>query len=289
MSAAEQVTAALTHHGEGPVWMAERQSLCFVDVLAGDVLAYSDGEVTRTHVSRVVAALRPRVGGGAVVATERGFAVCDVMFGQVRELPPVFDDGLVRMNDGGCDPQGRFYCGSMAYDGAPDAGQLYRLNADWSIDTILSRVTVSNGIAWSPSGHRAYYIDSATQRVDVFDVDDTGELCDRRPLMVIDERIGTPDGMTVDADGGLWVALWDGGCVHHYDASGSLQLVIDVAARRPTACTFGGPDLADLFITTSRLDLDSPAAGDGALFRVRPGVTGLPPLPFGTPPSEQER
>jgi len=174
------------------------------------------------------------------------------------------------MNDGGCDPLGRFYCGSMATDESTGAGKLYRLDADLTVTVVLDGVTISNGLAWSRDGGTAYYVDSATQRIDQF----TGDLADRRPFVTVPKEAGTPDGLCLDAEGGVWVALWDGGAVHRYGPDGSLDAVIPMPVTRPTACAFGGPDLADLYITTSRPSADDPKPS-GALFRARPGVTGF--------------
>src|SRR5689334_9321150 len=140
-------------------------------MLAGDVLSFaSDGTVRRRHVGDVAAALRPRSAGGAVIAVERGFVLEDAD-GSLTALPPVWSDPGVRMNEGGCDPDGRFWCGSMAYDQRPGAAALYRLDPDGSVRRVLEGVTVSNGLDWSPDGSLAYYDDTATHRGDVFDYD----------------------------------------------------------------------------------------------------------------------
>ena len=254
--------------------------LRWVDMLAGDVLRLSPfGGVTRQHVGSVAAALRPRVGGGLVLAIERGFALIDRGSDEVVALPPVWSDPGIRMNEGGCDPDGRFYCGSMAYEYRQGAGTLYRLDPDRSVHVVLKDVTISNGLAFSPDGAVVYYIDTPTHRVDVFDYVD-GAFTNRRPVVHIDPAQGVPDGMTVDAEGGLWVALWGGNAVHRYEPDGTLSEVIDVPARQVSACTFGGADLDELYITTSRQDLagdDDPLAG--SLFLAHPGVRGLPALP----------
>jgi sugar lactone lactonase YvrE len=279
VSTAERITQSLVYHGEGPMW--DGSVLRWVDMLAGDVLRLSpEGGVTRQHVGEVAAALRPRVGGGLVIAIERGFALIDRGSDDVVALPPVWDDPGIRMNEGGCDPDGRFYCGSMAYDARPGAGSLYRLDLDRSVHVILTGVTISNGLVFAPDGKVVYYIDTPTQRVDAFDYAD-GAFANRRPVVRIDREQGSPDGMTVDAEGGLWVALYRGSAVHRYEPDGTLTEVIDVPARQVTACTFGGADLDELYITTSRENLaegDDPQAG--SLFRARPGVRGLAALPF---------
>jgi sugar lactone lactonase YvrE len=277
---AEQLTDPICHHGEGPVWSSRWGGLRWVDMLAGDVLSLgADGSTSRKHVGTVAAALRPRSRGGAVIGVERGFALED-RDGTVTPLPEVWSDPGVRMNEGGCDPAGRFWCGSMAYDQAPGGAALYRLDPDGTVTRQLDGVTVSNGLAWSPDGSLAYYDDTATHHVDVFDYDPSAGLTGRRPFVDLGED-GNPDGLTVDADGGVWVALYGAGVVHHYTADGRLDGVVEVPATKVTACALGGPDLDRLFITTSREGLASdeePLAG--SLFVADVGVRGLPVLEF---------
>jgi sugar lactone lactonase YvrE len=275
---AEQVTRRVAHHGEGPVWFPD--GLRWVDMLAGDVLSMAaDGTVGRVHVGDVVAALRPRRDGGAVLAVERGFALQDAD-GTVTALEPVWDDDGIRMNEGGCDPDGRFWCGSMAYDQSPGAASMYRLDPDGTARRVFDDVTVSNGLEWSPDGSLAYYADTATHRVDVFDYDRDAGLTSRRPFVVLTDD-GNPDGLTVDAEGGVWVALFGGGAVRRYDVAGRLDAVVEVPTPQVTACTLGGPRLDELFVTTSREGMgpdDDPLAG--SLFRVDAGVRGLQVRPF---------
>ncbi|MDX6203676.1 MAG: hypothetical protein QOJ83_3176, partial [Frankiales bacterium] len=172
---AEQLTGPLSRHGEGPVWWPGWGGLRWVDMLAGDLMSLdAAGEVHRRNVGRVLAAMRPRAGGGAVLALERGFALEDPD-GTVRALPEVWSEPSVRMNDGGCDPDGRFYCGGMHYTEVAGAASLYRLDPDGSATAVLGGVTVSNGLEWSPDGTLAYYTDTPTHRIDVFDyASDTG-------------------------------------------------------------------------------------------------------------------
>ncbi len=279
---AEQMTAPYADHGEGPVWDQREGVLRWVDMLAGDVLTLdANGTVSRLHVGTVAAALRPRRRGGLVVAVERGFALVEPD-GAVGPVQEAFGDSEVRMNDGGCDPRGRFYCGSMAYDMSPGRGALYRFDPDGSITRVLDGVTISNGIVWTPAGDLVYYIDSGTGRVDAFDYDlDRAELADRRPVVSVPAEVGMPDGLTLDAEGGLWVALWGGGAVHRYLPDGRLDAVVELPASQVTACAFGGEDLSELYVSTSTLEVDradQPAAG--ALFKVDPGVRGLPAHTF---------
>ncbi|MFC6022935.1 SMP-30/gluconolactonase/LRE family protein [Plantactinospora solaniradicis] len=281
---AVQVTDPCCGHGEGPVWDPRTGRLLWVDMLEGDVLGLTPGpdQVVRHHLDTVAAVVRPRAAGGYLVAVERGFLLTDPELRPTSRLPELWSDPGRRMNEGGCDPAGRFYCGSMAYDMRPGAGELYRLDADLVPRRVLGDVTISNGIAWSRDGRSAYYVDTPTQRVDVFDYDpDSAALTGRRPFARIDSADGAPDGLTLDAEGGVWVALWGGGEVRRYTPTGRLDVRIPLPVRQVTACAFGGPDLRDLYITTSRLGLSEPEPAAGALFRATPGMSGLPVTPFG--------
>ena len=278
---AEQVTDPVAYHGEGPVWSKRWGGLRWVDMLAGDVLSLADdGTIDRRHVGDVAAAVRPRRQGGAVIGVERGFALEDAD-GTLTRLGELWTDEAVRMNEGGCDPDGRFYCGSMAYDQRTGAASLYRLDPDGSVRVVLQNVTVSNGLEWNPEGSRAYYNDTATHRTDVFDYDGESGLTGRRPFVDLSSEAKRPDGLTVDEGGGVWVALSNGGAVRRYTPDGVLDEVVEVPARKVTACTFGGPYLDQLFITTSREGLepgDDPLAG--SLFRADVGVSGMPVREF---------
>ena len=284
MTGLEQVTDACAGHGEGPVWDPGVGAIRWVDMLAGDILTLdgATGSVSRTHVGSVAAAFRPRMTGGLVIAVERGFALMDPD-GTLHHHPDLWRDPAVRMNDGGCDPQGRFYCGSMAYDESPSAGRLYRLDLDGSVAVVLEDLTISNGLAWSPDGETVYHVDSPTGSVTQFRFDsETGTFHDAEVVVKIESADGVPDGLCIDARGDLWVALWGGSAVRHYTRSGELVEVVDLPVPLVTACTFGGDDLSDLYITTSRMGVppgQQPEAG--ALFRIRPGAQGAPALLFG--------
>ena len=280
---AEPWTDPVCFHAEGPVWDAPAQALHWVDMLAGEVLTRSGsgGGIRRRKVGDVAAALRPRTGGGFVVAVERGIALIDPD-GGLRRLPELWSDTSVRMNEGHCDPQGRFYCGTMATNEASGRGRLFRVDADLSVDVVLHGVTVSNGLVWSRDGATLYYVDSPTREVAAFAFDaERGQLTDRRTLLTIDSEEGVPDGMTIDTEGRLWVAINGAGAVHCYTTSGQHVETIEVDAAEVTSCTFGGDDLAQLFITTSRQGLapgQDPLAG--SVFTARPGATGPPVAPF---------
>jgi sugar lactone lactonase YvrE len=277
---AEQFTEVVTEHGEGPVWLPGRGLHC-VDMTHGEVLRIADdGSVEqRDHVGAIAAAIRPRLGGGTVVAAERHLILLDDA-GTRTDLPDVFDDPSIRFNEGGCDPDGSFYCGTMAYDQAEGRGRLFRFGADGSPEVVLPLVTVSNGFWYSPDGSLAYYNDTPTHHVDVFDWSPETGLTDRRHFVAIDPDDGSPDGLTVDADGYVWVACWGGGAVRRFAPDGRLDAVIEVPAEQVSSCTLGGATGDTLYITTSREGLSNEQAGPaGALFVVEHGAPGQVVLP----------
>ncbi|HYY20186.1 MAG TPA: SMP-30/gluconolactonase/LRE family protein [Streptosporangiaceae bacterium] len=291
MAQAELIPGTQCYHGEGPCWSDDwgdrgGGGLRWVDMLAGDVLALdAGGGVTRTHVGEVAAVIRPRAAGGAVLALQDRFVVTDGDLGQLRTVAEVPLKPGVRLNEGGCDPDGRFYCGSMASDESPQAGTFYRLDPDGSVHPVMDKVTISNGFDFSPDGGTAYYVDTAEQSIDVFDYSagpsPGGGLANRRRWVEVPDDAGRPDGLTVDAEGGVWLALMEGGAVHRYAPSGALDAVIELPVSQVTACTFGGPGLGTLYITTSQIGADTGAQPDsGALFAVQPGVRGRPALTF---------
>ena len=275
---AERFTEPCTFHGEGPFWDSVNGRLLLVDMLAGTVVDVDgEGRTGRRKLAAVAAALRSRRGGGYVLATENRFVLLGPDLTEERTLPPVFTDPLIRMNDGGCDPQGRFYCGTMAYAETPGAGTLYRLDPDGSVGVTLRDVTISNGLQWNRAGDTVFYADTPTGRVDRFDFDPaSGAFTGRRTFAEIVGG-GHPDGLAIDVEDGIWVALWGGSAVHRYGSDGGLDLVLDLPVSNVTACAFGGPELQTLFITTSRQGLgpeDQPDAG--AVFRYNAGVAGAP-------------
>jgi sugar lactone lactonase YvrE len=281
----EVVVAAGARLGEGPVWDSRIGRLVWVDVLASRVhvtdvdSGASDLIETPSHVGAVA----PRAAGGYIAALQDGFWVIGTGEPYPLARVPEARPGL-RFNDGRCDPAGRFWAGTMAYDESPRAGALYRLGPDLQPALVLADVTISNGLAWSPEGSTLYYVDSATQRIDAFSYHpSTGAITERRSVVHIPIEQGIPDGLTVDADGGIWVALWGGSAVHRY-LDGHLDRVISLPVSQPTSCTFGGGDLEGLFVTSATDGL-SAAERDrepmaGAVFRVRPGVHGIAPTMF---------
>ena len=280
---AEQLTGRVTFHGEGAVWSELWVGLRCVDMLAGEVLDVdADGRVTRHKVGSVAAMIRPCSEGLSVVALERSVALWDEQAGTVEPLAtPLLGEGR-RFNEGVCTPDGALLIGSLAYDLHPGGGELLRIEPSGETSVVLSDVTISNGVGFAPDGTRAYYVDSARGAIEVFTLTDSGRWVDRRTLVAIDPEQGTPDGLWVDTEGGVWVALHGGGAIHRYLPDGRLDEIVTVPARQVTSCTFGGPRLQTLFITTSRENLaddDDPLAG--SLFCVETGIRGLAALPFG--------
>ncbi|HVK24451.1 MAG TPA: SMP-30/gluconolactonase/LRE family protein [Actinokineospora sp.] len=287
--------------GEGPVWDDQTGLLYWLDIV-GERLHRSDGTVVELGVQ--AGALALTASGRMLLAVPDGFAwLADLstappQAAQNRQTPAVASKTGVpcggtpakpvvsavtmpnpgRFNDGKCDPEGRFWAGTIT---EPGQAALYRLDADLTVSTALTEVTISNGLGWSPDGGTFYYIDTPTNRIDAFDYA-AGEIGGRRTLVEITQ--GSPDGMTVDADGCLWVALWGGAAVHRYTPGGALDRTIEMPVAKPSSVTFGGSGLDTLFITSAGgvRDPDNPLAG--ALFAVDPGVSGLPAHRFGGAP-----
>ena len=251
---------------EGPRWDEARQELLWVDILGRGfhrATLTDDGrpdQVRTMALDRHVGAVAPVAGGGYVLAAGQGFLFVDAD-GPVRELAqPEAGRADVRMNDGACDPQGRFWAGTMAYDESPGAGTLYRLELDGRCSTVLTGLTISNGIGWSPDGATMYLSDSGTGLVEAFDFDGaTGEIGGRRTVVHVDRPGMAPDGLTVDDQGDLWVGLYGGWAVHRYGPDGSLRATVDLPVAQVTSCAFGGPDRSTLFVTTGRERLDEAA------------------------------
>lgn len=275
----ENLTGPICVHAETPVWSTSWGGIRWVDAEAADLVTLRDDGIHRLHLDDTYAAFcRPRVRGGFVAFGARSMHLSDSADGPTQVVA-TFDLGEAQFNDGTVDPRGRLLAGSMATDDEA-VGRVLRIGADLSATQVLSHVTVSNGVAFAPGGGRAYYVDTETQRVDVFDVSE-GELRGRRGFVTIAEEQGSPDGLTVASDGSVWVALWGGSAVHGYAPDGSLIERIELPVPQVSACTFGGDDLGTLYITTSAQGLDPDHGTEaGSLFAVRPGVTGLPTAAF---------
>jgi sugar lactone lactonase YvrE len=289
---AKPATDERFHLGEGCRWDEVTGRLNWVDAFAGQLY---EAEWTGTELANLSAVgidgdltsfapLDDR-SAGWIIAADQGFSLLS-RDGQrtVLASPESGKDGRVRMNDGACDPVGRFWAGSMAYDAAPGAGSLYRFDGT-RCDAMVHSVTISNGIGWSPDGRRMYYVDSAAGWVRRYDYDAAdGTIGEPVTLADIDPELGVPDGLCVDQDGRIWVAIWGGSEVRRYTPDGDLLAVVSVGTSQPSSCALGGPDGRLLFITTARSDLpDTVLAAEpdaGRLFSVPVSVPGLPLQPY---------
>lgn len=288
MSVADSVDVVLdagAQLGESPVWDGVTATLLWVDILGQQVHRFdpATGTDTVTHLPGPVGVAVPRISGGLAVAVGMAFGFLDEDTGALIEVAGVRRGD--RMNDGACDPAGRFFAGTMTDAQTTGASALYVLERCGDVREVLGDVTLSNGLAWSPAGDTVYYVDTPLRRVDVFDYDVAdGALSGRRTVVDLSDlgdASGRPDGLTVDADGRLWVAMARGGAVRCYRTDGRLEHLVQVPAPLVTSCTFGGPLLSELYVTTGRRSMtpdqlcDHPHAG--ALFRVGGlGVQGLP-------------
>ncbi len=259
--------------GEGARWDARRGELLRVDIAAGRVYrdrVDRDGGLIPVRVYAVpgsVGAIAPIEGdAGWLLAAGRGFShlAPDGALCAIAEVAPA----MTRMNDAACDPQGRFWAGTLADDHHVGGGALYRLDRDGQIELVLDGLTISNGLAWSPDGRTMYLADSGPGVIHAFAFDGTnGTLSLGRELVAISAADGVPDGLTVDASGDLWVALFGGACVRRYAPDGRLRDVLSVPAEQVTSCAFGGPGMGHLYVTTATEGWDdelrqaNPAAG----------------------------
>jgi sugar lactone lactonase YvrE len=281
---ADVALAAAAELGESPLWDRRIDRLLWVDIPPGhlhrlDPVSGRDELVAIGHsLSAVCLALT-----GYVIAIREGIATL-ADDGQWQLLAAINEDGSdLRMNDAACDPQGRLWAGSLHTESLAGRGALYRVDHDGGHTTTLTGVTISNGLDWSLDGRTMFYVDSATAGIDAFDFDaESGTISRRRRLIAIERGAGLPDGLTVDEDGCLWVALWEGGEVRRYDTAGQHLESVDVPASRVTSCAFGGAGLDELYITTAR-GQETEQYG-GAVFCVQPGVRGRPAHSFGGQP-----
>jgi sugar lactone lactonase YvrE len=280
----ELVLDANAEVGEGPAWDQSDGRLVWVDITRRQVHLFdpSAGTDRSIDVGDHVGAAVPRAAGGLMLALRGAFAVLDL---ESETLDTVADTEASnpenRMNDGKCDSAGRFWAGSMNYAETGNAGSLYRLDSHHTVVRVLSGIGLSNGLGWSPDDRLMYHIDSLASTVYVHDFDAaSGSIAGGRPLIQVPAEHGVPDGMTVDAEGCLWVAFWGGGAVRRYAADGALLKEVPLPVRQVTSCAFGGPDQGDLYITSATRGLSAEdlqqQPGAGGVFRCRPGVTGPP-------------
>jgi sugar lactone lactonase YvrE len=296
LGVAEPASSERADLGEGTRWDGERGELLWVDLLAGVLrTAVPDhgGRLVTTTELRLdvpLGAAAPLVdGSGWVIAAGDGFALLS-RAGEVRWLdrPEAASAGATRMNDGACDPSGRFWAGSMAYDNTPGAGSLYRLDADGAVTMVLQHVTISNGLGWSPDGKTLYYADTGAATIDAFSFDArSGALTNRRTLV----RDSPADGLTVDDEGYVWAAIWGGGEVRRYSPTGLLDGIVRIPASQVTCCCFGGADRQTLFVSTAATGLsDDERAREpdaGRVFAFRTTVSGPATTPYPWRPGQQ--
>lgn len=273
-------------HGEGPTSSGTLNNhVMWVDI-SGKMVLWRDfrtGEIGSYKNVEDVSFAIPRVAGGEVLGTSSGPIVRD-LDGDIRSLPTRLDaDGFTdkyptRWNDAKVAPTGDLWMGTMTYRADAGEGALYRLTKDGKrLQRILSGVTISNGMGWSSDGFTFYYIDSPTLGIDAFDFH--GDLIsNRRRIWSTSEKFpGIPDGMSMDSEGGMWVAFWEGGCIRRIDSNFQVSEVIELPVKFVTSCAFAGSDLKTLIITTSQGDLDyhdeSPLAG--MTFAIELDVAGI--------------
>lgn len=275
--------------GEGPCWDDRTGTLIFVDITPGIIyrLNPDTGYLASRRVGQEVGAAIPRVAGGLVVAARDGIGFLDedVRAELVIVAPIEADNPGNRMNDAKCDPAGRLWAGTMAFDFARGAGSLYRIEGDGRPERVLSDLTISNGLGWSPSGTTMYFIDSGESAVDAFTYDpDTGTAMHRRRLVRFGRGEGMPDGLTVDADGHLWVAMFGAGLVRRFSPQGAPSGAVRLPVSQVTSVTFGGEALDTLFVTSAAYGLEPDRLAQeplaGATFCCWPGPTGLPAVLF---------
>jgi sugar lactone lactonase YvrE len=281
--------------GEGPLWDSRSGELSWVDILSGLVHVHDVGGTRRSMyaVGGHVGAALPAVEDGWLLATADGFGFLD-RAGTVSSFLDVDTRPEIRFNDAKCDPSGRALAGTMRYDEAPGSGALYRLEvgpADggsiFTARVLLPNVGLSNGLGWSPEGDTLYFIDSLSRAVVRHSYSLEGDqLGPSNEVVSIDAPCGLPDGMCVDHDGNLWVALWGGSAVHCYRPDGRLETVVSLPVTHPTSVAFGGPDGSRLFITTAGGSGTPQGTGAGGLWAVDPGVQGPSATPWrGSSPS----
>jgi hypothetical protein len=271
--------------GEGPIWSPRDNALYWVDILTPTIHCWhaADGRSTDTPLGTMTSVAIPKATGGLLLATSGGLMTLDSAARSMTLLAhPAAERPGNRYNDGKCDRRGRLWISSMDMGTAVNRGSLFRVEADGSWEKMDSGFTVPNGLGWSPDNTRMYFTDTFRRTIYEYDFDLTaGTISHRRPLIVFNEADGKPDGLTVDADGCLWVAAWDAWHIARFAPDGKLLQRIRLPVSRPTSCCFGGPSLETLFVTSASVRLSTQelasAPLSGALFALEvPGVRGLP-------------
>ncbi|MDB5715377.1 MAG: putative gluconolactonase [Sphingomonadales bacterium] len=286
-TAARCVSTTRSVLGEGPVWSVTKQALYWVDIKGLRIhrLDPLTGDAINWPTPFRIGSIAPRRDGGFIGASEHGFVAIDATFSRFDIIadPEASRPGN-RFNDGKVDMGGRFWAGTMDDTEEQATGALYRLDADlrWSLQDDGYRVP--NGPAFSPDGRFAYHTDSAERVIYRFEIGDDGNLAAKHEWAHFEQADGHPDGMTVDGEGCLWVAFWDGWCVRQLSTLGETIAMIPLPIQRPTSCAFGGAALDRLFITSATVGLDEAALAAqplaGGLFVIETGITGCAPPPF---------
>lgn len=276
--------------GEGPIWDARIGRLVFVDINGHAIHSFdpASGAHDTVGCGEYVSAIALAAPGGYIVTLQHDIAWFDGTRVGDRPLTVEAERDDTRFNDGYVDPRGRLWAGTMSLVKAPAEGALYRIEMSPvpQVTRVLEGVTTSNGIDWSGDGRLMYYVDTGTRRIDVFDFDpDAGTIANRRTLVAIPESEGKPDGLIVDDEGCIWVALWQGSAVRRYSPDGRLVRQINLPVSCPTKCAFGGPALDELYITSARTVLQTEAdrarePHAGSVFVATPGVRGRAPHQF---------
>lgn len=279
----EPLTDVASELGEGPVWSEQDRSLYWIDMLNRAVRRHDVAarQTTSVPVSGLISALSLRRDGGLLAGFRNGIATIDPASGVEQKIDIPMDFARERFNDGKCDRRGRFFIGSMDKTLADPIGGLYRLDADRGFTRVADDVVLSNGLAWSPDDRLLYHCDSRPGRVYKYDYDiATGDVANRRLHIDFSQSEANPDGCTIDAEGCLWIAEVGAWEIGRYDPEGKRIGGIRLPVRRVTSATFGGDDLATLYITTMRYNQtpeqlrEQPLAG--CVFVAHPGVRGLP-------------
>jgi len=272
--------------GEGPAWDAKNQTLYWVDILEKRIHFYRDGNDSFIQLDEMPGCLAPCKDGSLIVAARASIFQLDPATGKQTLLASVTEPASNRFNDGKCGPDGRFLAGTMDMNEKATSGGLYSYDGK-SFTQLMDGIRISNGLAWSPDYKFFYYIDTPTREVKAFDYDlESGDVANMRVAFSVPEALGWPDGMTSDTEGNLWIGMWGGASVTHWNTeTGKLLGKIPVPARNVTCTVFGGVDMNELYITSARTGLgDANSTGyrqDGSLFRLRTNVRGMPTFEFG--------
>ena len=278
--------------GEGPVWDSRNKTICWIDILNGEIHEYnpSDNLQKTLTIHQMIGCIALCRNGNFIAAVKNGFGFIERNSGTVSMIAnpePALPGN--RFNDGKCDPKGRFWAGTMSHTDEPEKGSFYLLDLDLSVTKKMERVSISNGLAWSLDQKTFYYIDTPTFTVAAFDFDITdGLISKKRTAIRIPQQDGSPDGMTIDSQGMLWIAHWDGWQITRWNPQTGVKLLsIPLPVARVTSCCFGGDNFQDLYITSARTGLNEDQLKNqplaGSLFVVRNiGYYGLPLFEFGS-------